>query len=54
MGYFGTHEIVNYTVDHPTEGVINKRKIIYYNNQNEIENEEYYFGFIRDGYTQKN
>ena len=54
MEFLGTYEIVNYTVNHPTEGVINKQKIIYYNNQSDIETEEYYFGYIRDGYTQKN
>jgi len=54
MEFLGTYEIVDYTVKHPTEGIINKQKIIYYNNQNVIETEEYYFGYIRDGYTQKN
>lgn len=54
MGYLGTYEIVNYSINHPVEGTINKQKIIYYNNQNEIELEEYYFGYIRDGYSLKN
>jgi hypothetical protein len=54
MGQFGTYEIVSYTVNHPTEGLITKQKIIYYNNQNQIETEEYYFGYVREGYTQKN
>jgi hypothetical protein len=54
MENLGTYEIVSYTIQHPTEGLLNKQKIIYYNNQNEIETEEYYFGHIKIGYTEKN
>ena len=54
MENLGTYEIVSYTIQHPTEGLLNKQKIIYYNNQNEIETEEYYFGYIREGYSLKN
>jgi hypothetical protein len=54
MENLGTYEIINYTVNHPAEGVLNKQKIIYYNNQNEIDTEEFYFGYIKEGYIQKN
>jgi hypothetical protein len=49
----GTYEIETYTVEHPTAGTLTKQRIIYYNIREEIETIEYYFGFIRDGYTPK-
>jgi len=54
MENLGKYEIVNYTIQHPKNGMLNKQKIIYYNNQNEIETVEYYFGYIKTGYTEKN
>jgi hypothetical protein len=53
MGYLGTYQILDYIVHHPTEGDLNKQKIVYYNKQEEIEFEEFYFGYIRDGYSEK-
>jgi hypothetical protein len=49
----GTYEIINYNVNHPELGVLNKQKVVYYNLRDEIETEEFYFGYIRSGYILK-
>jgi hypothetical protein len=46
----GTYLIETYTVNHPTEGILTKQRIIYYNRRDEIETIEYYDGYIRPGY----
>jgi len=54
MGYLGTYEIVNYVVHHLVVGDITKQKIVYYDKQNQKIFDEFYFGYIRDGYDEKN
>jgi hypothetical protein len=53
MENLGTYEILNYVVHHPLEGEITKQKIVYYNKQNQKEFDEFYFGYIREGYFEK-
>lgn len=53
MGYLGTYKIEQYIVYHPVEGELIKEKIIYYDIRDEIEFDEFYFGYIRNGYTLK-
>lgn len=54
MGYLDTYEIEEYTVIHPTEGELTKQKIIYYDLYDNKITEEFFFGFIISGYSEKN
>jgi hypothetical protein len=54
MGDLGTYEILDYVVHHPMVGDITKQKIVYYDKQNQKEFDEFYFGYIREGYNEKN
>ena len=49
----GTYLIENYTINHPVVGILVKQKITYFNLRGEIENEEYYYGYVRPGYNPK-
>jgi hypothetical protein len=44
-----TYKIENYTVEHPSAGVINKQKIIYYTD-GDVDFEEFFSGEIRSDY----
>lgn len=49
----GTYIIENYTVNHPVVGELVKQKITYFNLRGEIDNVEFFDGYIRPGYTLK-
>lgn len=49
----GTYIIETYTVNHPNVGILTKERIVYYNKRDEIETIEFYYGYIREGYTPK-
>ena len=49
----GTYIIETYTVNHPTAGILTKERIVYYNRRDEIETIEFYYGYIRDGYSSR-
>lgn len=47
----GTYLIETYTVNHPTAGLLTKQKITYFNLRGEVDNIEFYEGYIRPGYS---